>query len=62
MISNLITYVLVGVALNFMYDLLINKLGDESTRFTVAERITATILWPILLIMFIIGIIKTLIK
>lgn len=51
-----------GIALNFMYDLLINKLGDESTRFTLVERIVSTILWPIILIIFIVGVIKTLMK
>ena len=53
---------MIGVALNFMYDLLVNRLGDESTRFTLVERIAATLLWPIFLITFIVGAIKNLMK
>jgi len=62
MITNILAYIAIGVALNFLYDLLISKLGTEEHRFTLVERIVTTILWPIFLITFTVGVIKNLSK
>ena len=57
MINYLLAYLLCGVTFNFLFDMLINVLGEdmEQNRFTILERIVVTITWPIPLIKFIIG-------
>jgi len=62
MITNIIAYIAIGTALNLLYDLLISKLETEEHRFTLIERIVTTILWPIFLITFTVGLIKNLLK
>jgi len=60
MINAIFTYISIGVVCNFLFDLIINYIQDEANRFTILERVTTTILWPIALIVFIFNFIKTL--
>lgn len=52
MISNVITYLILGVLFNFVFDKLVDFNGSEEHRFTMKERITMTFIWPIGLGMF----------
>ena len=47
MLSAIIYYVIVGVAYNFLWDLIINRTGSEENRFTILERIIVTAIWPL---------------
>jgi hypothetical protein len=58
MISNVITYLIIGVAFNFVFDLLVNVSGEEGHRFTIKERITMTLIWPVGVGMFVIQFLK----
>lgn len=60
MINAIFTYIFIGVACNFLFDLIINYIQDEANRFTIWERVTTTLLWPVALIVFIYNFIKTL--
>lgn len=60
MITAIFTYIFIGVVCNFLFDLIINYIQDEANRFTIWERITTTLLWPIALIVFVYNFIKTL--
>jgi len=64
MINYILAYLLCGVIFNFLFDMLINVLGEEheGNRFTILERIVVTIAWPLPLIKFIIGFITSLKK
>lgn len=48
----IIYYLLGGVLFNFIYDLLIDKLDNQSLRFTIGERIAVGLVWPIYVIAF----------
>lgn len=52
MISNVITYLIIGVVFNFLFDKLVDFNESEEYRFTMKERITMTLIWPIGLGMF----------
>ena len=60
MINGILTYIFIGVIFNFLFDLIVNYLGDEEQRFTMKERISTTIIWPIALIVFLYNFIRTL--
>lgn len=45
-------YLLGGVLFNFIYDLLIDKLGNQALRFTMKERIAVGLVWPLYILMF----------
>lgn len=60
MINAICTYIFIGVVCNFLFDLIINYIQDEANRFTIWERVTTTLLWPIALIVFVYNFIKTL--
>jgi len=60
MINEILTYILIGVICNFLFDLLVNQLEAEEQRFTMTERIVTTVIWPIALAVFIYNFIKTL--
>ena len=60
MINAIFTYIFIGVVCNFLFDLIINYIQDEANSFTIWERITTTLLWPIALIVFVYNFIKTL--
>ena len=61
MISGIITYLIIGVVFNFIFDLLVNVSGEEAHRFTVVERFVMTLIWPVGVGMFIFHLIKNLI-
>ena len=58
MISGIITYLIIGVAFNFIFDLLVNLSENEDFRFTTKERIIMTLIWPIGIGMFVIHFLK----
>ena len=60
MINAIFTYIFIGFVCNFLFDLIINYIQDEANRFTIWERITTTLLWPVALIVFVYNFIKTL--
>ena len=60
MINGIFTYIFIGVVFNFLFDLVVNYLGDEEQRFTMKERISTAIIWPIALIVFLYNFIRTL--
>jgi hypothetical protein len=53
MISSIITYLIIGVAFNFIFDLLVNLSGSEEHRFTLVERIAMTFIWPLGVLLFV---------
>ena len=55
---SLLTYLIIGVAVNFVYDWLVGYTNEEY-RFTMKERIMAGLAWPILLTIFIYNFFKT---
>ena len=59
MINGILTYIFIGVIFNFLFDLVVNYLGDEEQRFTMKERISTAIIWPIALIVFLYNFLKT---
>lgn len=59
MLSGIIWYLIVGVAFNFLWDLLINSTEMENYRFTNVERFTVILIWPIALLFFVGMFIKT---
>jgi hypothetical protein len=61
MISGIITYLIIGVMFNFVFDLLVNFSGSEDHRFTVVERLVMTLVWPIGVLAFVFYFIKNLI-
>lgn len=62
MFQYILIYLSCGVLFNLLYDLLIYALGEEheDKRFDIVERIITTIIWPIPLIRFITGFLKSL--
>ena len=60
MINGILSYIFIGVILNFLFDLLVTYLGDEDNRFTMMERLSTTLLWPIALTVFLVNFFKTL--
>ena len=59
MISNVITYLILGVLFNFVFDKLVDFNGSEEHRFNAKERITMTLIWPVGVVMFAIHFFKT---
>ena len=47
MISNVITYLILGVLFNFVFDKLVDFNESEEFRFTMKERIIMTLIWPV---------------
>ena len=62
MISGIITYLMIGVVFNFVFDLLVNFSGSEEHRFTAVERLVMTLVWPIGVLAFVVYFIKNLIN
>lgn len=60
MISLIIWYIFIGVAFNFLWDLLTTRLESEEHRFTMTERFTVVLIWPIAILVFIGMLIKSL--
>lgn len=62
MLSGFITYLIIGVVFNFIFDQLVTLAGTEEFRLTVFERIIMTLIWPIGVLMFIFHFIRNAIK
>lgn len=60
MLSTIIYYVIVGVAFNFFWDLIVSKIETEEYRFTTVERVVVTLIWPVAVGFFLIILIKNL--
>ena len=60
MISNVITYLIVGVLFNFVFDKLVDFSGNEEQRFNMGERLAMVILWPLGVGMFVFHFVKQL--
>ena len=63
MIKLIINYILIGILINAMYDMLINWISkfdeeNESHRFTMTERFVFGILWPFSIFMIVFVFIK----
>jgi len=58
MISNILWYFIIGVAINFVYDKSVDY-TESKHRFTSRERFIVTIFWPIMVLIFIYHFIKT---
>jgi len=50
--SSLIYYLVIGLVLNWAYDMLIDW-SEAENRFTMTERLFVMLLWPITLALFI---------
>ena len=51
-------YIVGGVCFNLGYDLIVDKLNDDNMRFTMLERLSVGIIWPIFTVIFIINFLK----
>ena len=60
MLSTIIYYVIVGVAFNFFWDLIISNTEAEQYRFTMVERVIVTLIWPVAVGFFLFTLIKNL--
>ena len=45
----IILYLIAGVAFNLLWDVTINHSGREESRFSLLERLIATLIWPLAL-------------
>ena len=61
MVNGIITYLIIGVVFNFVFDLLVNFSGNEEQRFTTVERLIMTLVWPVGVLAFVFYFIKNLI-
>lgn len=59
--SNIITYLFIGVTFNLVLDLLNGYLESEN-RLNFKEKVIATLIWPIALIIFTYHFVKGLIR
>lgn len=57
-VSNIITYLMIGVAFNFILDVLSNLL-DSDNKLKSKEKILVTLIWPLALLIFAYHFIKT---
>jgi hypothetical protein len=60
MLSAIIWYLFAGVAFNFLWDLITTRLESQENRFTMVERFTVVLIWPIAILFFVGMVIKTL--
>ncbi len=60
MISAIIWYLFAGVAFNFLWDLITTRLESSENRFTMLERLTVVLIWPIAILFFVGMVIKIL--
>ena len=47
MISNFLTYLMIGVGFNFITDILMDWLLKLTNRLTIKEKVIVTFIWPI---------------
>lgn len=57
MISNFLTYLMIGVGFNFITDILMDY-TESDNRLTVKEKVIVTFIWPIALVTMIYHFIK----
>jgi hypothetical protein len=64
MISSVIYYLIVGVILNFVYDIVVSEfnMSEEDTRFTLKERFIVTLIWPLVALFFVFTFFKNFLK
>ena len=62
MLSGFITYLIIGVVCNFIFDQLVSFNGAEEFRFTTFERIVMTCIWPVGVGMFVFHFLRNLTK
>lgn len=60
MLSTIIYYIIVGVAFNFLWDVIISKTQNEENRFTMLERLVVIGIWPVAILFFIYTLLKNL--
>ena len=60
MLSAIIWYLFAGVAFNFLWDLITTRLESQENRFTMVERFTVVLIWPIAILFFVGMVIKSL--
>lgn len=58
----IILYLAAGVGFNLLWDTIVTKSETEENRFTLLERLTATLIWPLALGFSIYYTIKALLK
>lgn len=60
MVTNIITYLIIGVAFNFVYDSIISEFGmnEEDTRLNMKERGIVVLIWPLAVLFFVYLMIK----
>jgi len=57
MVDWIVTYLIIGTVFMFIIDTVLNSIPDAD-QFNNKERLTGIIIWPIMLLLFIGGIIK----
>lgn len=60
MFTAIISYVIAGVAFNFLWDLIISKFQAEDNRFNMLERLVVVVIWPVAVVFFFYTLIKNL--
>lgn len=60
MFTTIIFYVIVGVAFNYLWDLIISKFKAEENRFTMLERLVVVAIWPVAIGFFLFILIRNL--
>lgn len=60
MFTAIISYIIAGVAFNYLWDLIISKFKAEENRFTMLERLIVVAIWPVAVLFFFIILIKNL--
>jgi hypothetical protein len=60
MFTTIIFYVIVGVAFNYLWDLIISKFRAEENRFTMLERLVVVVIWPVAIGFFLFILIRNL--
>jgi len=62
LIQYIITYLMIGVAVNAGWDLLTDISKNEEIRLTMAERVAMCFIWPIYVSVFLYNFIKTIVN
>lgn len=62
MFSNFAAYLLVGVLINFMFDVISEHMHHVHFKSTIVGKIYIGVLWPLFLLIFLIGFIKGILR
>jgi len=57
-IRYVLNYIICGIIFTMIYDWLLSRLEDKSVRFNNLERVLMVILWPFMLLITIINVVK----